>query len=262
MSTRWRDGGTEKRVRAPVSLIVSAAAAVGDVRRSLTPQLRLDAGPTELILIDLSAGRLRLAGSILAQIVRQFGREVPDVDDPARLSALLSLIREQAAAGRILAYHDRSDGGLWACAAEMAFAAGCGVTLNIDVVAVDPLALDAGDYRIRAEQLSSRRNDAVLKALFSEEPGCLIQVRRSERALLMDALRAAGLGPCSHVVGSPNQTDQIEAWYDAKPVVSHARQALLQAWGEVSWRIARLRDDPDCVDSEYQGLGHRGPGSE
>src|SRR5438445_814253 len=83
----------------------------------------------------------------------------------------------------------------WACAAEMAFAAGCGVTLNIDVVAVDPLALDAGDYRIRAEQLSSRRNDAVLKALFSEEPGCLIQVRRSERALLMDALRAAGLGP-------------------------------------------------------------------
>ena len=259
MSTRWRDGGTAKRVRAPVSLIVSAAAAVGDVRRSLTPQLRLDAGPTDLILIDLSAGRLRLAGSILAQIVRQFGREVPDVDDPARLSALLSLIREQAAAGRILAYHDRSDGGLWACAAEMAFAAGCGVTLNIDVVAVDPLALDAGDYRIRAEQLSSRRNDAVLKALFSEEPGCLIQVRRSERALLMDALRAAGLGPCSHVVGSPNQTDQIEAWYDAKPVVSHARQALLQAWGEVSWRIARLRDDPDCVDSEYQGLGHRGP---
>jgi phosphoribosylformylglycinamidine synthase len=259
MSTQWRDGGKEKRVRAPVSLIVSAAGAVGDARRSLTPQLRLDAGPTDLILIDLSAGRLRLAGSILAQILAQFGREVPDVEDPERLLALLSVIRQQAAAGRILAYHDRSDGGLWACATEMGFAAGCGVTLNIDVLAVDPLALDAGDYRIRAEQLSARRNDAVLRALFSEEPGCLIQIRRSERETVMDALRAAGLGACSHVIGSPNERDMMEVWYDAKRVVSHSRQALLRAWGEVSWRMARLRDDPDCADSEYQGLGQRGP---
>jgi phosphoribosylformylglycinamidine synthase len=259
MSTQWRDGTQDKRVRAPISLIVSAAGAVADVRRSLTPQLRLDAGPTDLILIDLSAGRLRLAGSILAQIIGQYGRQVPDVDDPARLGALLSVIREQAAAGRILAYHDRSDGGLWACAAEMGFAAGCGVTLNIDVLAIDPLAQDAGDYRIRAEQLGARRNDAILKALFSEEPGCLIQVRRAERVQVMEALRAAGLGPCSHVVGSPNQTDLIEAWHDAKPAVRHSRQALLQAWGEVSWRMARLRDDPDCADREYQGLGQRGP---
>ncbi len=258
MSTQWIDGGEEKRVRAPVSLIVSAAGAVGDVRRSLTPQLRLDAGATDLILIDLSAGRLRLAGSILAQIVGQFGREVPDVEVPSQLLALLTVIRQQAAAGRILAYHDRSDGGLWACAAEMSFAAGCGVRLNIDVLAVDPLALDAGDYRIRAEQLRARRNDAVLRALFSEEPGCLIQIRRDERTIVMDALRAAGLGSCSHVIGSPNEHDVIEAWYDAKPVVAHSRQALLQAWGEVSWRMARLRDDQDCADAEYGGLGRRG----
>jgi phosphoribosylformylglycinamidine synthase len=259
MATQWRDGGQDKRVRAPVSLIVSAAGAVADVRRSLTPQLRLDAGPTDLILIDLSAGRLRLAGSILAQVVRQFGRDVPDVDDPLLLRALLTVIRQLAAAGRILAYHDRSDGGLWACAAEMGFAAGCGVTLNIDVLAVDPLAQDAGDFRIRAEQLGARRNDAVLKALFSEEPGCLIQIRRAERAMVMDALRAAGLGSCSHVVGAPNELDAIEAWYDARPVVRQPREALLQAWGEVSWRMARLRDNPDCADAEYQSLGRRGP---
>ena len=259
MSTQWRDGSQEKRVRAPVSLIVSAAGSVSDVRRSLTAQLRLDAGPTDLILIDLSAGRLRLAGSILAQIVGQFGREVPDIENPEQLRSLLLVIRQQAAAGRILAYHDRSDGGLWACATEMGFAAGCGVTLNIDVLAIDPLALDAGDYRIRAEQLGARRNDAVLGALFSEEPGCLIQVRRPERDVVMSALRAAGLGPCSHVVGSPNDRDVVEAWYDGKPVVSHSRQALLQAWGEASWRMARLRDDPDCADSEYQGLGRREP---
>jgi phosphoribosylformylglycinamidine synthase len=259
MSTQWRDGGEEKRVRAPVSLIVSAVGAVGDVGRSLTPELRLDTGPTDLILIDLSAGRSCLGGSILAQIVGQYGRDVPDLDDPALLRALLSVLRQQAASGRILAYHDRSDGGLWACASEMGFAAGCGVTLNIDVLAVDPLALDVGDYRVRADQLQARRNDAVLKALFSEEPGCLIQVRRSERTATMDALRAAGLGSCSHVVGSPNEQDVMEVWYDAKPIVRHTRQALLQAWGEVSWRMARLRDDPACADSEYQRLGQRGP---
>jgi len=259
MSTQWRDGDRDKRVRAPVSLVVSAAAAVGDVRRSLTPQLRLDAGPTDLILIDLSAGKLRLAGSILAQIARQFGRGVPDVEDPALLRALLSVIRQQANAGRILAYHDRSDGGLWASACEMAFAAGCGVTLNIDVLAVDPLALDAGDYRIRAEQLGARRTDAVLRALFSEEPGCLIQVRRADRTLVMEALRAAGLGPCSHIVGAPNEQHTVEAWYDARPVVRHARQALHKAWSEVSWRMARLRDNPDCADSEYEGLDARAP---
>jgi phosphoribosylformylglycinamidine synthase len=259
MSTQWRDGAQDKRVRAPVSLIVSAAGAVGDVRRSLTPQLRLDDGPTDLVLIDLSGGRLRLAGSILAQIVRQFGRDVPDVDDPAPLKALLSVIRQQAAAGRILAYHDRSDGGLWACACEMAFAAGCGVTLNIDVLAVDPLALDAGDYRIRAEQLGARRTDALLKALFSEEPGCLIQVRRADRTPVMEALRSAGLGASSHVVGAPNERDVVEAWYDGKPILRHPRPALLQAWSEVSWRMARLRDNPDCADAEYQGLASRAP---
>jgi phosphoribosylformylglycinamidine synthase len=99
----------------------------------------------------------------------------------------------------------------------------------------------------------------VLKALFSEEPGCLLQVRRAERVAVMDALRAAGLGACSHIVGSPNPQDAVEVWYDGKAVVRHSRQALLQAWGEVSWCMARLRDDPDCADSEYQGLGRRGP---
>jgi phosphoribosylformylglycinamidine synthase len=259
MSTQWRDGDRDKRVRAPVSLIVSAGGVVGDVRRSLTPQLHLDSGPTDLVLIDLSAGRLRLAGSILAQIVHQFGRDVPDVDDPARLLGLLSAIRQLAAAGLVLAYHDRSDGGLWACACEMAFAGGCGITLNIDVLAVDPLALDGGDFRIRADQLSARRRDATLKALFSEEPGCLIQVRRADRTAVMDALRGAGLGQCSHVVGAPNERGVVDVWYDGKPIVQHARDALLQAWGEVSWRMARLRDNPHCADSEYQELGRRAP---
>ncbi|MBV8210986.1 MAG: phosphoribosylformylglycinamidine synthase [Burkholderiaceae bacterium] len=259
MSTQWRDGDRAKAVRAPVSLVASAAGAVGDVRRSLTPQLRLDAGQTDLILVDLSEGRLRLGGSILAQTSGQFGREVPDVENPAQLLALLTVIRQQAAVGRVSAYHDRSDGGLWACACEMGFAAGCGVTLNIDVLAVDPQAQDAGDYRIRADQLAVRRNDAVLRALFSEEPGCVMQIRRSERSAVMQALRAAGLGACSHVIGAPNERDEMQVWYDGKAVVQLERSELLKAWGEVSWRMARLRDDPHCADSEYQGLVERLP---
>ena len=259
MSTQWQHAGLDKRVQSPVSLVISAAGIVRDVRRSLTPQLRLDAGPTDLVLVDLSAGRLRLAGSILAQVTGSFGQEVPDIEQPVRLKSLLKVVRQLADAQRVLAYHDRSDGGLWACACEMAFASGCGVTVNIDVLAVDPLAQDAGDFRIRSTQLLARRADATCKALFSEEPGCLLQVRRADRTEVMSALRLAGLGECSHVLGAPNESDTVEAWFDGKPVVRHGRSGLLKAWGEVSWRLARMRDNPACADAEYEDLPSRAP---
>jgi len=259
MTTRWREGGDERLVQAPVSLVVSAAGAVGDVRRSLTPQLRLDEGPTDLVLVDLSKGRLRLAGSVLAQVVNSYGREVPDVDEPARLGGLLSAIRRLDAAGLLLAYHDRSDGGLWASACEMAFASACGLSLNIDVLCVDPDAEDAGDFRIRPAQLQARRADAVFKALFSEEPGCLMQIRRAQRAEAMATLRNAGLGSCSHVIGAPNDRDLLDVWFDGKPVLAHPRGMLLKAWSEVSWRMARLRDNSRCADAEYESLERRSP---
>jgi phosphoribosylformylglycinamidine synthase len=259
MSTQWRDGGQDKRVQAPVSLVVSAAGVVRDVRRSLTPQLVLDAGATDLLLVDLSGGRLRLAGSVLSQVVASYGDAVPDVEEPSRLKALLEVIRQLAGTGQLLAYHDRSDGGLWACACEMAFASGCGIALNIDVLAVDPLAQDAGDFRIRAQQLQARRADATFKALFSEEPGCLIQVRRADRGDVINALREAGLGGCSHVVGAPTGHDDVEVWFDGKPILRHGRAELLKAWSEVSWRMARLRDNPQCADAEYEALAHRAP---
>jgi phosphoribosylformylglycinamidine synthase len=257
MSTQWRDGGQDKRVLAPVSLVASAAGVVRDVRRSLTPQLVLDAGATDLLLVDLSAGRLRMAGSILAQVAGGYGEGVPDLDEPGRLKALLGVVRKLADSGRLLAYHDRSDGGLWACACEMAFASRCGVTLNIDVLAVDPLAQDAGDFRIRSAQLQARRADAVAKALFSEEAGCLLQVRRADRSEAMGALREAGLGGCSHVVGAPIDRDEVEVWFDGRSILRHGRAALLEAWSEVSWRMARQRDNPLCADAEYQALPDR-----
>jgi phosphoribosylformylglycinamidine synthase len=224
---------------------------VDDVRRLLTPQLRTDCGETLLLLIDLSNGKQRLGASMLAQVSQQFGNDAPDVDAPAQLAAAFRAVRELGNAGRLLAYHDRSDGGLWATACEMAFAGHCGVTLNVDMLALDPLALDAGDYKIRPEQVSVRRRELTLHALFSEELGCVLQIRATELGDVMSVLRAHGLGAVSHAIGKPNANDIVEVWRDAKQVLARPRAELQQAWSEVSWRIARLRDNPDCADAEY-----------
>ncbi len=265
MQTRWRDGGmpsdhaghspsvgaNDKQVIAPVSLIVSAAAPVADVRRSLTPQLVLDQGETRLLLIDLSAGRQRLGGSILAQITQQIGNDAPDVDDPARLANAVRAVRELANAGQLLALHDRADGGLFATLCEMAFAGHCGVTLNIDLLALDPIAADGGDFKIRPEQLAVRRHDLTLRALFNEELGLVLQVRADQVTSAMTTLRRHDLGAVTQQIGQPNARDVVEIWRDAKVIFSGPRAELQQIWSDVSWRISRLRDNPVCVDAEY-----------
>ena len=250
MKTAWRDGTVDKVVAAPVSLIASAAAPVADVRRSMTPQLSADPGSL-LVLVDLGAGRNRMGGSILAQVTQQIGNLAPNVDDPARLAAFVGVVRELQRADRLLAYHDRSDGGLFATLAEMAFAGHCGITVNLDVLAVDPVAADWGDFKIRAEQVSVRRNELMLQALFTEELGAVIQIRGTDTAAVMDVLRSAGLGAVSQIIGKPNDKDVIEFWCDAKPVFTRPRAELQKLWSETSWRIARLRDNPDCADAEF-----------
>jgi phosphoribosylformylglycinamidine synthase len=252
MKTAWRDAGEDKVVSAPVSLIISAAAPVDDVRQSLTPQLRTDGGDTVLILIDLGAGRMRLGGSMLAQVTQQIGNRAPDVEDPDRLAAAIRAVRQLARAGRLLAYHDRSDGGLFATICEMAFAGHCGVTLNIDVLAMDPLATDWGDFKIRPEQVAVRRSELAVSALFNEELGLVLQVREADQSAVMNALRGEGLGSISHIIGKPNARDVIDVWNDAKPIFCRSRSELLKVWSEVSWRIARLRDNPACADAEYE----------
>jgi len=259
MRTVWRDRGEDKTVAAPVSLIVSSAAAVGDVRLSLTPQLRTDCGDTVLILVDLGDGRQRLGGSILAQVTQQLGNDAPDVEQPAQLAAAIRALRALAAQGRVLAYHDRSDGGLFAAVCEMGFAGHCGVLLNIDVLAMDPVASDWGDFKIRPEQVSVRRDEQTLRALLNEELGLVMQVRAAEQSEVMDALRAEGLGAISHLVAKvqtgSQARDAIEIWRDAKSIFSMPRAELQRAWSEVSWRIARLRDNPECADAEFARVG-------
>ena len=164
-----------------MSLIASAAAPVDDVRRSLTPQL--DPGnDTLLILIDLGAGRNRMGGSILAQVTQQIGNEVPDLDEPAKLAGVYRCGAKAAKRRALLAYHDRSDGGLFATLAEMAFAGHVGISVNLDVLAIDPVAQDSGDFKIRPEQMAVRRRELILKALFNEELGAVLQVESATRA--------------------------------------------------------------------------------
>ncbi len=254
MRTQWEG----KKVVAPVSLIVSAFAVLDDVRGTLTPQLQ--SGDTTLILVDLGAGRARLGGSMLAQVLGRFGHEVPDLDDANALKSLVAAVNALRADGRLLAYHDRSDGGLWAAVCEMAFAGHCGVSLNVDLLVTEGDGIsdsraEYGDSKNWAAQVSERRNERTLAALFNEEIGAVIQVRTADRDAAMAVLRAHALSKCSHVVGKTNERGVMEVWRDAKVVFSAPLRALHQAWDETSWRIARLRDNPACADAEHEAAG-------
>src|SRR5690606_29028988 len=166
-----------------ISLIVTGYVPVVDARSVLTPQLVREVDSV-LILVDLGAGRQRLGGSALAQAYGQIGNEVPDLDDPQRLARFFAAIQQLNADGRLLAYHDVSDGGLFAAVCEMAFAGRCGVALNVDLLTIDHYAADWGDYKIRPEQVSVQRDERTLQALFAEEPGAVLQVRADARDLV------------------------------------------------------------------------------
>ncbi len=257
MKTKWNDAGVAKEVVSPVSLIISAFAPVDDVRRHLTPQLRrvAEVGDSVLIAIDLGRGKNRMGGSILAQVTQQVGDATPDVDDPEDLKRFFTAIQALNADGKLLAYHDRSDGGLWATVCEMAFAGHAGVSVNVDMLTLDPNhESDYGDAKDWAKQTSGRREDRTIRALFSEELGAVVQVRASDRDAVLAALREHGLSTCSHVIGSVNERDTVEVFRDARKIYGAPRAELQRAWTEVSWRIARLRDNPACADAEYDTL--------
>ena len=246
MRARWQEGETRHEVGSPVSLVVTAHAPVSDVRRALTPELEADPQSC-LVLVDLSAGRQRLGGSALAQVTGRAGDPPADFDQPGLLARLWEALREAQAQGLLLAYHDRSDGGLFATACEMAFAGHCGVSLQLDMLTIDPNTADAGDYKIRPEQVAQLREERVLRALFNEEPGVVVQVRRADRDRLLGLLRQYQLSAHAHVIGLPNRQDTIEIHNDARCLFSMPRATLQQAWAETSHRIAALRDDPACV---------------
>ena len=268
MRTVWNDDGTPKKVTSPVSLIVSAFATLPDVRGTLTPELNTLEADTTLILIDLGKGRMRMGGSILAQTLNLEGGEVPDLDDPKDLVNLVNAVNALRAQGRILAYHDRSDGGLFATACEMAFAGHVGVSLNIDMLLVqgDGISdsrMDVGDSKNWASQVGARREELTLKALFNEELGAVIQVLTSARNEVMQTLRAHGLSTFSHFIGKTRPQHaaldvgkgEIRVWRDTKTVFKAKLPDLHQVWDAVSWKICQQRDNPACADAEHAAVG-------
>jgi phosphoribosylformylglycinamidine synthase len=154
-----------------------------------------------------------------------------------------------------LAYHDRSDGGLLACLAEMAFASHCGISINVDLLCIDAhTEQDYGDAKNWASQVSGRRHEQSIRALFNEELGAVIQIKRSARDIVFATLRQNGLSQFSHVIGKPNKNDTVEIWRDAKCIYTESRVYLHKLWQSTSYQIARLRDNPECVDSEFQAI--------
>ena len=254
MRTAWDDGGQTKQVVSPLSLIVTAFAPVPDARRTLTPQLRCDVGETDLLLIDLGAGKNRLGASALAQVFNATGSVVPDVDDPARLVAFFTAVHHLASDNLLLAYHDRSDGGLFASVCEMAFAGHCGVSLDMDGLCYDPLTSDVDGSEKKPDLLRGHAFELLMRALFNEELGAVVQIRRTDRAAVMSLLRAAGLGACTHFIGSPNPWDEVRIIRNAKPALREKRVELQRAWSETSFHMQSLRDNPECAQQEYDRL--------
>ncbi|WP_312960451.1 phosphoribosylformylglycinamidine synthase [Stutzerimonas nitrititolerans] len=234
MKTRWDEEGAEKSVTSPMSLVVSGFAPVVDVRQTLTPQLRLDKGATDLILIDLGRGQNRMGGSILAQVYGKLGRQAPDVDDAEDLQAFFAVIQGLNADGLLQAYHDRSDGGLLTTVLEMAFAGHCGLSLNLDGLLDDA--------------------DEIPAVLFNEELGAVIQVRQDDTEIVLAQFSAAGLGDCVAVIGQPINNGYVSISLGGSEVFSGDRRLLQQQWAETSYRIQRLRDNVDCADQEFDAL--------
>ncbi|MDX1369543.1 phosphoribosylformylglycinamidine synthase [Pseudomonas sp.] len=233
MKTRWQDDGAEKSVTSPLSLIVTGFAPVSDIRKTLTPQLRMDKGETDLILIDLGRGQNRMGASILAQVYGQIGRQAPDVDDAEDLKAFFAVIQGLNADGHLLAYHDRSDGGLLVSALEMAFAGHCGLDLSLDSLAGSP--------------------DELAAVLFNEELGALIQVHQDVTPQVLTQFSAAGLD-CVAVIGQPVNNGEVRINFAGQPVFAGQRRLLQRQWSETSYQIQCLRDNAQCAEQEFDAL--------
>ncbi|MGV6859737.1 MAG: phosphoribosylformylglycinamidine synthase [bacterium] len=237
MKTTWTDQEGDKAVIGPLSLIVTAAAPVTDARRALTPQLRTDVGDTELLFIDLGLGKQRMGGSCLAQAWKQIGDETPDVESASALKGFFGAIQALNKDGKLLAYHDRSDGGLFTTLCEMAFAGRTGIEVQLKSLLGEPLDI-----------------------MFNEELGAVIQVRTGECHEVKDVLEAAGLEGHIHLIGNLINEDRISILKQNQQVFCRKREELQAIWAETSYRMQALRDNPDCAREEFELITSPNPG--
>ncbi|TLX45770.1 phosphoribosylformylglycinamidine synthase [Pseudoalteromonas phenolica] len=228
MKTTWQDDGEDKAVTAPLSLVITAFGRVEDIRKTVTPQLRTDKGDSSLILVDLGAGQNRMGASSLAQVYKQLGDKTPDVDSPELLKGFYNAMQALVADEKLLAYHDRSDGGLFTTVAEMAFAGRTGVTVNLD-------SLTGSD----------------IEALYNEELGAVIQVRNDDLAAVEAVLADNGLTAISHTIGALNTEDKVIFNRGGEAVLSNTRTELRTIWAETTYKMQALRDNPECAKQEF-----------
>ena len=238
MKSVWQQQENRREMTSPLSLIISAFAPVSDIRKTLTPELQMDQGDTDLLLLDMGCGQHRLGGSALAQVYGVTGEAVPDVDDAALLKGFFEAVQALNRAGLILAYHDRSDGGLFVTLCEMAFAARAGMTIHL-------------------ETLSGDRGGNELRLLFSEELGAVIQIRRDQREAVLSMLADAGLAHIAHIIGHPRKDGIVYMACHERTVVDQHVQKLHQAWAETSYRMQALRDNPACAKEAFDVIADR-----
>ncbi len=233
MRTVWQQNAQEKANTAPLSLIISAFAPVVDIRQTVTPQLRTDSGETSLVLFDLGAGKNRLGGSALAQVFRRIEAVPPDLDDAQLLKQFFTLIQGCISEGLLLAYHDRSDGGLFTTLAEMAFAGHCGVEVDISSLTLQ------GDE---------------IKVLFNEELGAVVQVRNDNLHLLQEKAEQLGISNCMHRIGRPSTEDKLIVKNAEVELINRSRVELQQIWSQTSYQIQSMRDNSACAQEEFDGI--------
>ncbi|NHB86469.1 phosphoribosylformylglycinamidine synthase [Photorhabdus tasmaniensis] len=228
MKTCWNDQGEEHEMTSPLSLVITAFARVEDVRRTVTPELATD-DDNALLLIDLGQGKNTLGGTALAQVYRQLGNKTADVRSAEQLAGFFNAVQQLIAEQKLLAYHDRSDGGLLVTLAEMAFAGHCGIEADISVFDED-----------------------ILAALFTEELGAVVQIRSSDRAFVENLLAEHGLADCVHYLGKAKVGDDFVIFSGNTEVYRQNRSTLRLWWAETTWQMQRLRDNPECADQEHQ----------
>ncbi|WP_261276598.1 phosphoribosylformylglycinamidine synthase [Serratia entomophila] len=229
MKTRWQEGNEQREMTSPLSLVITAFARVEDVRHTVTPQLRTDKGDTALLLIDLGNGHNALGATALAQVYRQLGDKPADVRNVEQLAGFFNAMQQLVADRALLAYHDRSDGGLLVTLAEMAFAGHCGV--NVDIRGL---------------------GDDALAALFNEELGAVIQVTADQLERVRQVFAQHGLSDNVHHIGSAQAGDRFVISQNGKALYGESRNTLRTWWAETTWQMQRLRDNPECADQEHK----------
>ncbi|MFA0052344.1 phosphoribosylformylglycinamidine synthase [Vibrio breoganii] len=228
MKTKWNENGEDKEVTSPLSLVITAFGRVEDVRKTVTPQLRTDKGDSSLVLVDLGNGKNRMGATALAQVYKQLGDKPADVDNAEQLKGFFDAMQTLVRDDKLVAYHDKGDGGLFVTLAEMAFAGHCGVKADISELGEDTLA-----------------------TLFNEELGAVVQVKNEDLEQVRAVLTANGLEACSHVIGSVEASDSFEIFANGSAIIERSRTELRTIWAETTHKMQALRDNPACADQEF-----------